>query len=825
MNNAFRFLTTTVCALVFIVFTATQAQGQIVNYDFKFLGIECINETSSQEGSELGYSLKMYLKDKVSKVSQPLFHQVMANPNDVFVLHTGEKISLAGFQNFDLDLTSKDIIVEGRIIKSYANGEKEFLDANKVEIGHSSRKAISLEVKGPKGDHFKFWYTFIEKERKSRNQSISSEQVEGEAVSKNVNKPISLAELISTPLYDNDQVSKLLADPQVKISAKAYTTAIEQQDKVLINRMLARDNKSLQGSHFSQAMDLDMKDIAIKILQTKRITPGERELIHAIDAGDYLLFVDMLDLYGGKPNVKVLNHALQVQSESSVLRLLQKVQPNSQSYVIAAQLNDELLYGHLTRKSRLPDNRSLKVAIDNDNPSILEKGLMSGGDANGALEYALSKKNHSAIIYLLSQPGVNVSKALPYAIERNDQALWDKLINDLNADPNEGLALAVAANKMNMAISCLETNRSAPTSHLAAAIQENHYGMLQKLLEYDADPNQGMGIAIRLNRVQMVETLLNNGAGANRDTYMEDAAADNLNLTKMLVNAGADPTAGMHQAALKNQFTTIEFLLQKGANPDAGMKGAVHANSLSIVKKLLAVGASAQGYIEVPAERGHLEMVKLLLTNGVSPDAGMPAAIRGNRRLVTAYLLDAGASSQGYISTASKNGNASIVKDLLEHGADPNEGIEMAVNYQHVGLVKMLISAGADVSNPDHMSFAVAKRNLLLIPVLAQGGCPVNQVFPDGGTLLHKTCTQQNALDLVTCLIKAGAPIDIQNNQGNTALHLAARKGKNWLPIVEALVLYGADVNLLNNSGETPLKVAKDLKVKKFLKSNGALKK
>ena len=61
-------------------------------------------------------------------------------------------------------------------------------------------------------------------------------------------------------------------------------------------------------------------------------------------------------------------------------------------------------------------------------------------------------------------------------------------------------------------------------------------------------------------------------------------------------------------------------------------------------------------------------------------------------------------------------------------------------------------------------------------------------------------------LDCVKALIEAGADLNAKENDGWTALHLAARNGK--LDCVKALIEAGADLNAQKNDGSTALHLA-----------------
>jgi uncharacterized protein len=71
-----------------------------------------------------------------------------------------------------------------------------------------------------------------------------------------------------------------------------------------------------------------------------------------------------------------------------------------------------------------------------------------------------------------------------------------------------------------------------------------------------------------------------------------------------------------------------------------------------------------------------------------------------------------------------------------------------------------------------------------------------------GLSALH-VAIKMGDLKIAEILVKNGADIDFQDNNGNTPLILAVKKKD--LELVTFVVLKGADVNLANNDGVTPL--------------------
>lgn len=101
---------------------------------------------------------------------------------------------------------------------------------------------------------------------------------------------------------------------------------------------------------------------------------------------------------------------------------------------------------------------------------------------------------------------------------------------------------------------------------------------------------------------------------------------------------------------------------------------------------------------------------------------------------------------------------------------------------------------------------AVEKERIDVIDCLLAHGCNINYQNDDGNTALHIACRTGN-IDIIQRLIQAGADGMIRNNDpGNTPLHEASYGicDKNVLH----RLFYISDFNSINNNGITPLMVA-----------------
>jgi len=169
-------------------------------------------------------------------------------------------------------------------------------------------------------------------------------------------------------------------------------------------------------------------------------------------------------------------------------------------------------------------------------------------------------------------------------------------------------------------------------------------------------------------------------------------------------------------------------------------------------------------------------------------------------------------------------GNLEMVTMLVEAGVNPEEGMRPSVLGGHAKVAEYLISKGADGTVQEYLIIAVNNDYIFLVPVLIAAGCNKDYRDGKGNTFLHIAAEKKFFATLIE-FQKAGLDVNSKNNAGNTVLHVAARQGRKNIMVVERLVELRADVNAVNSKGKTVRKYAKSLKVKKFLKSKGALRK
>lgn len=189
------------------------------------------------------------------------------------------------------------------------------------------------------------------------------------------------------------------------------------------------------------------------------------------------------------------------------------------------------------------------------------------------------------------------------------------------------------------------------------------------------------------------------------------------------------------------------------------------------------------------------------------------------------------------------------VKFLIDHGAEinaicnggltplhiaargSNKGLaffsEEATKFNQDKNVKALIEADADVHIKDDygntaLHYAAMNASSRKIKDLVEAGADINTMNKKGETPFHKALTYnpihhpkspkpapqvlkknielQN--DSINYMLELGADVNIRDEDGNTALHYAAKELDSQK--IKILVEHLADINITNKKGETP---------------------
>lgn len=587
---------------------------------------------------------------------------------------------------------------------------------------------------------------------------------------------------------------------------------------------------------------------AVRRLVEYGAVPNDWVLQQAIEYGQEDMVLFFLQ-NGGIPNDKMLAHCVRANNLGMTKCLLTKMKPGTAALFEAANQNSFPMFAMMIDAGAyLQDNAPIHRAMEFGNFDIVALGLDEGGNVNEALDFAMGI-NKTGMVQLALDKGANPNLAFPYAVARNDNRLFDELLNRFRGNPNDALAAAVLTNELTFAEKALKTKRTNPNLHLPAAAETGNEPMIRLLIENRADPNLAMFGTIKNDNLPLVQFLIREGATTTDTDYLKMATEKgNFEIVKLLVEKGANPENGIAKAVAEDNLKIADYLLYKGAspynliqksakngharmvgllirhgaNPNEGMAAAVENDRIEVVELLLKKGAKTGDLIRRPAANGNPRLVKLLLNSDANPNDGMSAAIENNQTEIVGMLLDKGADSKGYLEKAIANDNLKMVELLLENGANANTGMNAAVRGHQNIIVTKLIEFGADAKPIRFMKTAVEGSNPDLIRLLTKNGGTANYRYDSGETFLHLVTRRQHRLSVIIALVEAKANINAKDFKGNTPLHFAVEKGKNYLEITQFLVTNGSDVNAKNDAGKSIFKTAKNGKVKRFLKKNGA---
>ncbi|XP_076038338.1 calcium-independent phospholipase A2 VIA [Oratosquilla oratoria] len=242
---------------------------------------------------------------------------------------------------------------------------------------------------------------------------------------------------------------------------------------------------------------------------------------------------------------------------------------------------------------------------------------------------------------------------------------------------------------------------------------------------------------------------------------------------------------------------------------------ARHTNSLELEMRL--------SPLHIAVSRQHRDVIQVLLESGASVDStdgkGNSAyhyAANTNKAIIemitkknSRLLNTPNEEGKTPLHLACESGNQECVKALLCAGADVNIAakhdsslpIHTATKSNSALCAKEIITMYPKQLNAQDMKaggtplhWASSKEIAL---ALIELGCNINARNSNGMTALHNMALN-NLLPCVIILLSHGAAIRVQDDDGNSPLHLASSPA-----VLQALLVFGADINRENNKGET----------------------
>ena len=148
------------------------------------------------------------------------------------------------------------------------------------------------------------------------------------------------------------------------------------------------------------------------------------------------------------------------------------------------------------------------------------------------------------------------------------------------------------------------------------------------------------------------------------------------------------------------------------------------------------------------------------------------------------------------ILTAASTFQLESLRECLNRGASTKTVTTNKSNAAHVMFYEYF-----ELDNYERAN--VTATVIQMISLLCKRGIDLNSIDKQGQTPLHIISSIPNQAAMIGVLVARGAQIDQQNKAHETALHKAARLMD--LANVTALVKAGADVNVTDNDKKTPL--------------------
>ncbi|RYP60410.1 hypothetical protein DL771_010525 [Monosporascus sp. 5C6A] len=242
-----------------------------------------------------------------------------------------------------------------------------------------------------------------------------------------------------------------------------------------------------------------------------------------------------------------------------------------------------------------------------------------------------------------------------------------------------------------------------------------------------------------------------------------------------------DSLMALHMAASLGLCGIVQILLATGANPNCSDRFGITP-------------------LHYAADFGCANCLKILVEAGAKVDGVPPKA-----------------SLKPPIWYAAEKGHVEAVNTLLKLGAHFVEQIttiketllHIAVKSGSAPICESLLAAGANPNESFSTLLMAASRSPEILGCLRKAGADINMRDTNGETLLHKHVTSED-VPMVRFLLSLGADPNLTDDSGRSPLHAAVADGNPEVApeMVKRLRENGANVNAQNFLGQTPLHVA-----------------
>ncbi|KAI7760689.1 hypothetical protein LZL87_007901 [Fusarium oxysporum] len=296
---------------------------------------------------------------------------------------------------------------------------------------------------------------------------------------------------------------------------------------------------------------------------------------------------------------------------------------------------------------------------------------------------------------------------------------------------------------------------------------------------------------------------------------------DGVDITQRLVPkkvAGAGGRTPLSWACENGYFGIARVLVERDAQPtnmDGGGYSPLMLASMNghtnIARWLFSRGTNIheryknQSAISLATSNGHAETVEFLLNVGADPNT-------------------CGIKDEPILFLAAENCDEKLTKLLLERGASAKAKNRLRKTPLHraaerggpVAIMEALLRYGAEIDARDDrgrtpLILALIYASIDEIGLLIGQGADVTAQDEEDETCLHQAMKRGNeTLEIVRLLLENGARADARNRSGQTCLHSFARRGAvipSTSDLIQLVTSRGTDLNTNDNIGDTPLHI------------------
>lgn len=378
---------------------------------------------------------------------------------------------------------------------------------------------------------------------------------------------------------------------------------------------------------------------------------------------------------------------------------------------------------------------------------------------------------------------------------------------------------------------------------LGLAASKKNIEIMRFLLGKGANPNArddfGNTTLMQATEVEAARLLLDKGAnpnvkkGGGYTALILAAERGNEELVRLLLEHKADPNivnenggTALSWAGWQGSLSlfdtypvqypkVVKLLLEHGADPNLGIESGWNAITLAaqddragVVPMMIKASKDKNALLRATARHGQDAIIKTILENG--------ADINGASQDGVTALMEAARSAQGR-----------TVQLLLEKGADakqvdkarrnalmwaclpplyvPPPDFRERLNANFDYIAALLLEKGVDLESRDEggstaLSLAVSNGHSVAVNRLLARGANVHAKMEGGNTLLHQVAAHpgaselqrgaidffgigrdENYLQIIKDLRKAGVDVNARNQSGQSAATLAAARGNQTL--------------------------------------------